>query len=90
MKRFVGRSDVASEAVSRISGEISGVVKNEYAENGVRVTAIKITDDYASEVIGKPKGEYITVDIGTAFEDDGVFQTAIEVVYRNLSEMLIQ
>lgn len=90
MKRFVGRSDVASEAVSRISGEISGVVKNEYAENGVRVTAIKITDDYASEVIGKPKGEYITVDIGTAFEDDGVFQTAIEVVYRNLSEMLIK
>ena len=90
MKRFVGRSDVASESVSRIPGEISGVIKNEYAENGVRVTAIKIADDYASEIIGKPKGEYVTVDIGEAFEDDGVFQTAIGVVYRELSEMLIK
>ena len=88
MKRFVGRSDVASEVVSRIDGELSGVVKTEYAKGGVRVTKIKITEYGASEIIGKPQGEYVTVDIGKAYEDDSAFQAAIGVVSSEISGII--
>lgn len=88
MKRFVGRSDVASEVVSRIGGELSGVVKTEYSKNGVLVTKVKITEDGAAEIIGKSQGEYVTVDIGKAYEDDSAFQTAIEVVSAEMSGII--
>ena len=64
------RTDLADERrdlykkANNIENEIEGIESEEEQINEkVKVTRVKITSEHAEQVIGKPKGDYITIDI---------------------------
>lgn len=89
MNLFRGRSDVAAEVAETFTlDESSGVKKTEFSYNGIDITRINITTDKASEILQKEKGEYITIDLKNSFEDDSVFENAVEAVNGELSSVI--
>ena len=60
------RTDLALEAREIIEGkeEISGVILEEENKYGnlVKVTKMKIESNHGSQIMGKPKGVYITIE----------------------------
>lgn len=69
------RTDLALEAreiyTESNGSDISGVESKEYIDNNVRVSVVKITDDQGAKIIGKPKGEYITLEFPELVYYDG-------------------
>lgn len=69
------RTDLALEAKEIYSennpGKLSGVKSEEYIDNNVRVTAVKILDEEGAKNIGKPIGEYITLEFPEFVYYDG-------------------
>ena len=64
------RTDLADERrdlykkANNIGNEIEGIESEEEKINEkVKVTRVKITSEQAEQAIGKPKGDYITIDI---------------------------
>ncbi|MCY6371835.1 GPR endopeptidase [Clostridium ganghwense] len=61
------RTDLAVEAKEiyeqQNQGGISGVEINEYIENGMKVTDVRIVDEIGEKNMGKPIGKYITIDM---------------------------
>lgn len=64
------RTDLADERrdlykkANNIENEIEGIESEEEQVNEkVKVTRVKITSEQAEQAIGKPKGDYITIDI---------------------------
>lgn len=70
------RTDMAIESAALFNksknevSDIKGVSVDEQIKDGIRISRIKITDKYGAEAIGKPIGEYITVD-ADSFMDMG-------------------
>ncbi len=64
------RTDLALERNEMINEEISGVESIEMGDEEIKITHIKITSDEASEKIGKPKGNYITIEIPQMSEEN--------------------
>lgn len=64
------RTDLALERNEMINEEISGVESIEMGNEEIKITHIKITSDEASEKIGKPKGNYITIEIPQMSEEN--------------------
>lgn len=89
MNFFKGRSDMAAEiAEPYISDENSGIRKTEFYDRGTEITRIDVLTDAAAEALGKEKGRYVTVELKNAFEDDKVFENAIEVLCREIENIL--
>ncbi len=69
------RTDLALEAreiyTESNGSDISGVESEEYIDNNVRVSVVKITDDQGAKIIGKPKGDYITLEFPELVYYDG-------------------
>ena len=63
---FSARTDLAIEASAMLSrkpgGKIDGVDVENYEQNGVSVTKVKIIDENGEAAIGKPVGNYITIE----------------------------
>jgi len=61
------RTDLAAEAVSRhISGDVSsidGIETEVLYIHGIRVERVSILTDDAAELVGKPTGKYLTIDM---------------------------
>lgn len=55
------RTDLALER-RKLSGECKGITAVEEQKNGVKVTRIKITDKDGERAVGKPIGNYITIE----------------------------
>ena len=70
--------------------EIEGIeTANEEINENIKVSRVKITNQNGENAIGKPIGNYITIDIKnlkTAQEDD--IQTASETLTRELQNIL--
>ncbi|MEG0133798.1 MAG: GPR endopeptidase [Clostridium sp.] len=69
------RTDLAVEA-REIYGEnsdeeISGIESEEYIDNNVRVSWVKIVNDRAAKIIGKPIGQYVTLEFPEFVYYDG-------------------
>ncbi len=75
------RTDLAAEACSRIQeAELSGIEKEQFEKNGVKIEQIRITSDEAFYKTGKPKGTYITLcsdPFGEDAEDGELLAKAI-------------
>ncbi len=68
------RTDLAIEAhemySERQKKEIPGVEVEIEREEDITVTRVKVTEDVGSKIMGKPKGNYITIEIPRLKEND--------------------
>ena len=92
------RTDLASERrdifkkANNLENEIDGIESEEIEESDkIKITKVKVTNQNGAEAIGKPIGNYITIDIKklkVATNDD--IQKASEVLTRELKALLDQ
>lgn len=90
------RTDLASERrdifkkANNLEDEIDGIEAEEIQENEkIRITKVKVTNQNGAEAIGKPIGNYITIDIKklkVATNDD--IQKASDVLSRELKKLI--
>ena len=95
---FNFRTDLASERrdifkkANNLENEIDGIESEEIEESDkIKITKVKITNQTGAEAIGKPIGNYITIDIKklkVATNDD--IQKASEVLTRELKTLIDQ
>ncbi|MGM9933716.1 GPR endopeptidase [uncultured Clostridium sp.] len=87
------RTDLAIEAKEIYSQkhknekDIDGIEVINEVDNDIRVTTVKVKDENGSQKIGKPKGDYVTIDIPdfTAYDGetmDRVSQVVAEILGR--------
>ena len=64
------RTDLASERrdifkkANNLEDEINGIEAEEIEENEkIKITKVRVTNEKGAEAIGKPIGNYITIDI---------------------------
>ncbi len=75
------RTDLAAEIKEfRKLTEKDGFYDETSEKNGIKIREVRILNEDAASKIGKPVGTYITVDFGSAFEDDTVFDSATEII----------
>ena len=83
------RTDLALERREMIGDTVpDGVDFDEQIEDGVKLTRIKITNENGAKALGKPIGNYITVEVGETcselFEDD----TALKILRNAIVELI--
>ena len=69
--------------------DIDGIEVLEEREKDINVTTIKVKNDSGAEKIGKPKGNYITIDIPKFTAYDGETMDRVSVVLAEVLERLI-
>ncbi len=90
------RTDLASElyegymkkyAVTH-KGEPDGVKMTEKRKNGVSVTDITVENDNGAEAIGRPKGRYVTVDVGRIWQANAEkFKHSADIIAETILSM---
>lgn len=77
------RTDLTIE-LTEAAGDLPGVESSEYTVEGVHVTKTIIHDTDAATAIGKPQGEYYTLEMlpfsDSAFEPDNCFEAAADIL----------
>lgn len=84
-------TDLAMEAVELCDGadENSGVRQQQQQLHGFAVTKVHITSSSAAERIGKPVGQYFTVDLGALFRrETDAFPRGCQAVADILTDLL--
>lgn len=71
--------------------KFSGVISNEYIDNTCQVTLVKILDNEGAVKIGKPIGEYFTIDITDKSTANAVFcvKNVLETLLKSNSKVLV-
>lgn len=65
------RTDMALEAFENAEGGgIDGVQVNRWETDGVEITEVLVTDNEAAQLLGKPKGSYLTLECPLLLERD--------------------
>ena len=90
---FNVRTDLAIEAreiyQSEHKGEIDGVVVKEEVNNDIKVTRVKVTSENGSVKMGKPIGNYITIEIPELTHYDGeIMERVAETLGENLEDLI--
>lgn len=70
--------------------DIDGIEVLEEKENDINVTTIKVKNDSGAQKIGKPKGNYITIDIPEFTAYDGETMDRVSIVLAEILERLIK
>ena len=82
------RTDLAIECREMFAGELVGVENLREDSDGLTVSHVRITTDEGARQIGKPKGNYVTVEINEVlFDDPDIFQRGSEAVGRELKKL---
>ena len=79
------RTDLALEK-RELSGECKGITAAEEQKNGVKVTRIKITDKDGEKRVGKPIGNYITIEADSL--DGQLDGSCREIISKELEALL--
>ncbi len=83
------RTDLAAEIKEfRKLTENDGFYDETFDKDGIKFREVRILNDSAAKKIGKPEGTYITVDFGTAFEDEAVFESAAEIIAEKIRTLV--
>ncbi|MCL2002582.1 MAG: GPR endopeptidase [Oscillospiraceae bacterium] len=89
------RTDLAVESrelVQESAGaatEIDGVIAREYDRNGCPVTRVEITNDEGVRAMGKPAGNYVTVEMrGLMRHEEDAFKSSVRAVADELTPLL--
>jgi len=82
------RTDLALENREMLEGEIDGVEIEVEENNGITVTWVKITNKQGEESLGKPIGNYITIE-SEAMKDNDVetHETIIKIMAEKLGQL---
>jgi spore protease len=70
--------------------DLDGIEVLEEKERDINVTTIKVKNDSGAEKIGKPKGNYITIDIPKFTAYDGETMDRVSIVLAEVLERLIK
>lgn len=83
------RTDLAVERREIVgSDNIDGIILKEYEEKGVKVTRIDVTNEKGSNALGKPIGEYITLEVTPFTQMTDVFSSQLDVISDQISRLL--
>ena len=88
MGYFQARTDLAVEAretISEADGSLHGVIVEvqEKEESGIRITNVKITTKNGAKAMGKPMGNYVTIEAPAMTEPD-------EDCHREIAQVIAQ
>ena len=88
MGYFQARTDLAVEAretISEADGSLHGVIveEQEKEESGIRITNVKITTKNGAKAMGKPMGNYVTIEAPAMTEPD-------EDCHREIAQVIAQ
>ena len=82
------RTDLALACREMFAGELSGVESENRDEDGISVTHVTITTQEGAQKIGKPIGNYITIEISDMnFEDDEICERGAKAVAAELKKL---
>jgi spore protease len=88
------RTDLAVEAKELYreenSGEMPGIEVDEYNEGDIKITNVKVVSDIGEEMMGKPKGTYITIDIPEFVHYDGDAMDKVSIVMGKVLKPLVE
>lgn len=83
------RTDLALECRETIEEtEIDGVISHTQNAQNVTVSTIKVENEHGAQVLGKPKGTYITIDVKPFISNSEVFDSAINMLSEKLTQLL--
>lgn len=90
MDRFI-RTDLAVELKEDLDKEdcLDGVNLSSYMENGVDVNKITVKNKAGARLLGKPIGNYITLENKELLQaDESIHEQFVQVLYNNLEDMI--
>ena len=90
MDRFI-RTDLAVELKEDLDKEdcLDGVSLSSYMEYGVNVSKIMVKNKAGAKLLGKPIGNYITLENKELLQaDESIHEQFVQVLYDNLEDML--
>jgi spore protease len=87
------RTDMALEARDIVRGgsaqEIPGVRSEETRDDGLVITRVEVSTEEAARLLGKPVGQYVTVDVPAFKERDSELRVrTMEAVARELARLI--
>lgn len=90
---FNVRTDLAIEAremyTKEHKSEIDGVIVSEENKNNIKVTKVEVTTEDGAKKMGKPIGNYITIDMPELTSYDGeVIDDISEVLSHNITDLI--
>lgn len=87
------RTDLAIESremyTKENKSEIDGVIVEEETEGEIKITTVRVESDEAGEKLGKPKGNYITIDFPEYTHYDGESMDKVSDVVANVLKRLV-
>lgn len=83
------RTDLALECREMLTEEINGVESSRQNNAGVNITHVKVTTPEGAAKLGKPVGNYITIEIdGMHNEDEDICERGAEAVCAELRKLI--
>ena len=81
------RTDLALEEKELTLGKLSGVDFEEKNVGEVKITRIRVLNKAGENSIGKPQGDYITVESPNLESHGGQFDLAAEIIAKELKDI---
>lgn len=83
------RTDLALERREYIEKKkIDGILSDEKCRDGINITTITVINENGERLLGKPKGKYITIEVGSFIKNPDYSDSAIDVLADEISAML--
>lgn len=83
------RTDLALERREYIEKkELDGIKSDEQTVNSIKITTIEVLNENGEKLLSKPKGKYITLEVGSFLKRDETDEKAIEVLSKIIKELL--
>ena len=83
------RTDLAIERREYTEKEtLDGVLSDVKTVDGIKITTIEIVNQQGEQLIGKPKGRYITIETEKLHKSSQTFSAASEVICKELRNLL--
>ncbi len=86
------RTDLAIEThelLMEAADEIAGIKLSDRSEGDIKITHVKVENEDASQKIGKPKGNYVTLELpDLRYIDKALYETACRKIAAEISGLL--
>jgi len=83
------RTDLAIERREVSPHTDDGLKINEFSKQGIKITAITVLNELGERAIGKPKGNYITIEAEKSFDGGELIdKTLVRILCDELTKIL--
>lgn len=94
LQRYSVRTDLAVESRELVSGEganrIPGVFEDVKQEGGIKITRLDVQNEAASQMIGRVKGHYVTLEVPELRKGDTELQEQVATVFAREFEQFME